>query len=121
MYFDNAKTLASDVIWYKAPDGAKPLPFPSLFGSETSDTYHWWCPGAGEDDSSRSSYYNGKIPGPFKGRSYCGPQQWWTNGCPSDAPRLSRNAAGLPSCCFGRGAYSTAFSDAWDVFRGVKK
>jgi hypothetical protein len=117
MYWDAAKTMSSDVIWYKAPDGAKAFPGISTFGSEIYDGVHWWNPGAGEDDASKSSWYNSAIPGPFKGQHFCGDPEWWQDGCPTDAPLIPVNSAGLPACCFGRGAYSSAFSKAWDVFK----
>lgn len=117
MYFDNAKTVFSDVVWYPSPPGAETFPFPILFTSETWDDVHWFCPGAGEDDRTPSSWYNGKMPGPFKGTHFCGKPEWWQNGCPSDAPLIPNNAAGLPVCCFAEGAYSTAYEEAWDVFR----
>lgn len=118
MWFDNAKTIGGWVQWYWAPKGSKPLPFPTRFTSETWDTVHWQCEGAGEDDLTAPIWYSGASPGPFKGRSWCGPAEWFISGCPSDAPPLPKNAQGLPRCCFGRGAYSDAFSDAWDSIRG---
>lgn len=120
-YWDNARSVFSDVIWYKAPAGAKDFPGFSRFGSETLDTVHWYQEGAGEDYATKSSYYNSKIPGPFTGQKFCGPIEWYADGCPTDAPLIARNSSGLPSCCFGRGAYSGAYSDAWDVFRGLKQ
>lgn len=121
MWFDEAKTLGGYVNWYWAPKGSKPLPFPTRFTSETWDTVHWWNPGAGEDDMSLSTYSKGALPGPFKGLSFCGRPEWFQDGCPSDAPPLPKNADGLPACCFGRGAYSSAFSDAWDTIRGSSR
>jgi hypothetical protein len=121
MWFDNEKTRGAWVTWYWAPEGSKPLSFPTLYTSETWDGVHWFCPGAGEDDQSNPVFYNGTAPGPFKGKSFCGKQEWFENGCPSDAPPLPQNAQGLPKCCFGRGAYSDAYSGGWDVFRGVRK
>lgn len=118
MFFDKNQTLSAMVKWYWAPEGSKPLPFPHKFTSETWDTVHWFTDGIGEDPLSEPLYYSGASPGPFKGKSFCGPEEWWRNGCPSDAPPLPKNADGLPACCFGRGAYSSAFSDAWDTIRG---
>lgn len=118
MYWDNERTKSSLVKYYWAPEGAEFFPHPIIYTSETWDTCHWYAEGAGEDRMAGYSYYNGAIPGPFKGKHSCGPKEWWMNGCPSDAPPLPRNSQGLPACCFDRGAYSSAYSTAWDALRG---
>lgn len=117
-YWDDAQTLASDIIWYFVPDDRPFFPGEQIFTSEIWDPVHWFTPGAGEDPLSPPRYYNGAAPGPFKGNGHvCGNRDWFGTGCPSDAPPIPRRADGLPACCFGRGAYSTAYSDAFDTFR----
>lgn len=100
VFWDNAKTKSSEVIWYWAEPGAEFLRSPNLFTSETWDTVHWYCPGAGEDDLSNPTYYNGLNQWGFAGQGkVCGDLSWFAEGCPSDAPPLPRNADGSPACC----------------------
>lgn len=121
MYFDNARTVAGEVDWFFSPPGAEFFPFPIIYTSETWDPVHWFCEGAGEDYATGSSYLPGTMPFPFKGKSFCGPEDWWRNGCPSNAPPVTRLLNGLPTCCLGNvhGAYSIAHSPSWDELRPV--
>lgn len=120
MAWDEGQTRQSKVTWYFAPKGAKVFPFAHRFSSEIYDPVHWFNNGAGEvAEAGRQPWSNGKLPGPFKGHTYCGDASWFLNGAPRTAFPLDRNAAGLPTCCFGRGAYADAYSPAWDTFRGT--
>jgi hypothetical protein len=101
VYWDAARTLKSELVWYWCEPGAKPFPGPQRFSSETWDYTHWAAGGAGEDDETGSTYYSGKPPGTPASKTFCGPAEWFADGCPSDAPPLERNAANLPVCCFG--------------------
>lgn len=118
MYWDNARTRFSDAIWYFVPDDRPFFSGEHRFSLEIWDPVHWYCDGAGEDYLTQPTYYNGAAPGPFLGKGcVCGNRDWFLDGCPSDAPALARRPDGLPACCFGRGAYSEAYSDAFDTFR----
>lgn len=118
VYWDNERTRYSTIIWYFVPDDTPFFDGEHIFSSETWDPVHWWTPGAGEDYLTKPSYYNGAPLGPFRGDGHvCGQKSWFRDGCPSDAPAIPRRADGLPACCFGSGAYSSAFSDDWDTFR----
>lgn len=115
MWWDAEQTIGSWVRWYKTPPGTPWLPFPHRFSSETWDQVHWYNGGAGEDDATNSIYDKGALPSPPPlALQPCGPADWWLNGCPSDAPPASG------SCCTPaglRGAYSRAYSMAWDRLR----
>lgn len=122
VYWDAAKTKSSTIIWYPVPDGTPFLPFRNRFTAEIWDPIHWYDDGAGEDDATGRTYYNGAALGPFKGGGhFCGEPPWFEHGSPSDAPPLPRTPDGLPACCFGRGAYSSAFSIGFDVLRALKE
>jgi hypothetical protein len=120
VYWDAAKTLSSMVKWYFVPDDRPFFHGENRFTCEIWDPVHWYAGGAGFDELSPPLPYNGKAPGPYPGLpgKFCGKKSWFADGCPSDAPPLPRRPDGLPACCFGRGAYSSAFSDAWDTFSG---
>ena len=100
VYWDDAKTRSSQIIWYRAADDALWFPHPHVFSSERYDTVHWWNDGAGEDELTGPTYSKGAPPGPFLGQSFCGPAEWYL-GAPSNAPPLARDLFGLPACCFG--------------------
>jgi len=120
MAWDKNQTRKSQVTWYWCPKGAKPFPHVHRFTAEIYDPVHWFNDGAGEySNGDPPAWSNGKIPGPFKGQSFCGDAEWFRDGAPATAFPLDRNAAGLPTCCFGRGAYADAYSPAWDTFRGT--
>jgi hypothetical protein len=119
VWYDAERTLGGYIRWFKAPPGAKVLPVPHNFGSETWDPVHWFNPGIGEDDNSGYTWDNGALLHPYKGLRFCGKPEWWLNGCPSNTPPLTYNSTGMPTCCGRRGAYDDAYSESWDVFRGL--
>jgi len=101
MQFDQAGEIIVPVTWYFAAPGAKQLPAQHPFGSQ-----HTWALGRlptlglGERWDSLTPYYNGAQPfyAPGSG-SFCGPLDWFENGCPSDAPPINYSDAGVPVCC----------------------
>ena len=99
VYWDEARSKTSNIIWYFADPGAKLLPVPNLFSSETWDQCHWYGGPIGEDWNANPQYYNGKSPGNFPGLKPCGPLSWFTHGVPSNATPLVHAPDGLPSCC----------------------
>jgi hypothetical protein len=117
MWWDNAQTVGSMVRWYFADD-APFLPFPHRFATEIYDKVHWWQPGAGVDSTQEYTYDKGAPP-PWNpsARRFCGRPEWYTYGCPSDAPPAPRLPNGAPGCCFGPGSYSIDFSRDFDVLR----
>lgn len=118
MWFDAAKTRGNYVLWYFAPPGSKPLPFTSRFSSETWDTVHWWNDGAGEDDATNPTFYNGKAPFPFKGQGWCGDPDWFANGQPSDATPLARSTVppvGAPICCFAGAEFNNDYNQSYFI------
>ena len=121
VYWDQARTKKSTIIWYWCEPDAKIFPGPNLFTSETWDTVHWYGGPIGEDWASERAYYKGNAPGPFTGQgAFCGQLDWFANGCPSDAPPIPRTDGGLARCCFPgglRGAYYLSYSSAWDRLR----
>lgn len=118
VYWDNARTKSSLIRWYFVPDDTPFLPGWNRFCSEIWDPVHWYCEGAGLDYLDKPVYRNGKPLGPFTAKKPCGKLEWFDKGCPSDAPPIPRRPDGLPACCFGRGAYSPAYSDDFDTFSG---
>lgn len=98
VYWDDAKTKSSVITWYRASENALPFPFPHVFSMEVYDTVHWYNPGAGEDQLTGRTYYNGVPPARFTGQAFCGEPEWYL-GAPSDAPPLELDEAGWPACC----------------------
>lgn len=98
VFWDDAKTLSSTIIWYRCSDNAAWFPFPHVFSSERYDTVHWFNDGAGEDELTGPSYYNGVPPARFTGQAFCGDPDWYL-GAPSDAPGLDLDENGWPICC----------------------
>lgn len=99
VYWDNAKTRSSLIVWYRVSDETPFFPGPHVFSSETYDTCHWWNPGAGEDDQSPPAWYDGADPVGFTPTVPCGSLDWFANGAPSDAPAIPRDVDGFPACC----------------------
>jgi hypothetical protein len=101
MQFDAAGEIVVPVTWYFTSPGALTFPGPHRFGSS-----HTWAPhslpsiGLGERWDSKPSYANGAQPfyAPGSG-SFCGPLDWFAEGCPSDAPPVQYSSAGVPVCC----------------------
>jgi len=91
------------VRWYFAPVGAKPLPFPTIWGSTLwSDDYERAEQTIGEvPNQLLSKWNNGRPPDGATGQHFCGsvddfqiPKTW---GGPKE--RLKRGPSGLPLCC----------------------
>lgn len=101
MQFDDAGLLTARVRWYRAPPNAVYLPFPHLFGSNR------WQPalftdqqGPGEVPETNPTYDKGATPSWATGSGrFCGSQDWWQNGTPSNAPPVVLGPDGQPSCC----------------------
>lgn len=56
--------------------------------------------GPGETPTAVRTYSKGAIPAFRPGTGgFCGPLEWWTNGVPSDAPRLVYPTNLTPACC----------------------
>lgn len=99
MQFDEAGQIVVPVRWYFCAPGAKTLPNGTLFYSKNWDTASaGWPPGPGEVWGDRT-YSKGQRPTPLRGNgNYCGPDSWYTDGCPSSAPPLQL-VGGIPACC----------------------
>jgi hypothetical protein len=100
MQFDQAGELVTRVRWYFCPDGAEPLPWPTLFASSNWNWNSRIRLGPGELWHSVRTYSKGQLPGPYTGKGgVCGPAEWWQNGVPSDAPPLIYDSDNVPPCC----------------------
>lgn len=100
MQFDQAGLVVAPVTYYFAPPGAKFFPVPHAFCSANWVENSLAGPGVGELPTSARTYSNGALPAPFTGQGPpCAPLDWWTNGVPSDAPPLTYDDRGLPTCC----------------------
>lgn len=103
MVFDQAGTIVVPVTWYWCEPTATPLPFGSgLFGSRNWDKTGFEPLGPGDDRMSPVTYSKGELPFSAPGNgSWCGPDDWWLNGVPSDAPPITFDPWGVPECCPG--------------------
>lgn len=101
MQFDEAGELIAPVTWYRAASTAVPLPVPHYYGSSrTWSEHHLGSIGLGERWDSVPAYSNGAAPGYFPGNgSICGPLDWFSRGCPSDAPPIDYGGLSTPPCC----------------------
>jgi hypothetical protein len=101
MQFDEKGLIVVPVTWYACAPGAQVFPGFHLYVSG-----HTWNPhglptiGIGERWDSKPIYYNSALPfyAPGTG-SFCGPDEWFRSGCPSDAPPIQYSDAGVPTCC----------------------
>lgn len=115
LWFDEAQTVGNWVRWYFVDD-APFLPIPHIYTSETWDEVHWSNVGPGFAWNVNRIYDKGAPPSPLPPAiHYCGQDDWWVNGAPSDAPALPV-VDGIPKCCAAGlvGAYNSAYSFAWD-------
>jgi hypothetical protein len=105
MQLDPAGDVIVPVTWYRCAPGAKPLPFPTLFGSGNwaSDRTNWFGPG--EVLGGSHAYSKGKTPVGMVGKKWAGPREWFEHGQPSRIRRrlqLTTNSAGQCSRCLGQ-------------------
>jgi hypothetical protein len=113
MQWDQAGELITPVRWYFVPPGTPPLPFPHLYGSSNWDTDGVIDLGPGERWDSLRPYSKGQPPGPhLTTGEFCGPLDWWQNGCPSNAPLLPTNLLGQPDCCISDGGLAVGGTSA---------
>lgn len=101
MQFDAAGAYIVPVQWYAAADGAKTFRTPHLYVStRTWGDHKLPTLGIGERWDSVPMWSSSAPPGYFPGNGdFCGPYEWFRDGCPSDAPPLVIGAAGTPPCC----------------------
>lgn len=121
MWWDAAQTIGSTVRWFFV-DESDFLPFPHAYSSEIWDPVHWINPGIGEAWNLNQDYTNGHLPDPVPSdANYCGPPDWWLNGCPSDAPPLEW-VDGLPECCTpATGEYTFEYTTEYDRCRNTEE
>jgi hypothetical protein len=102
MQFDADGTMIRPVRWYFCREGALPLPYSHLYGSANWLTVPRQNTGIGERWDSPRAYNNGQAPVGASGQTGpCGPQDWWENGVPPDAPPLPLDTQLLGTCCTG--------------------
>jgi hypothetical protein len=101
MQFDAAGEIIVPVTWYACEEGALDFPTPHLYVSTRTWAKHKLPTlGIGERWDSKPVHNDSAPPGFFPGTGgYCGPDDWWQNGCPSDAPPLVIGPNGIPPCC----------------------
>jgi hypothetical protein len=120
MWWDDAQTVGSYVRWYFV-DGNDFIPFPHRYCSEIWDRVHWFNDQAGEADDLPQPYDKGAPPVPAPpGVHVCGPEEWWRDGAPSDAPPLAI-AAGVQPCCVAGlvGPYDLSYAPVFDRVRSI--
>lgn len=87
------------VRWYPCAPGAKPLPFPSAFGSAIWESRTLWdnsdlgmrfpIPPGSAKDPAPYHWRRAAFPAP-PGQHWHGPVEWFQRGVPADAPREYR-------------------------------
>lgn len=86
------------VDWQWAPDGARPLPFPTAFASDHNDPEHT---DGGQVGEVRKIFYplaKTFLPGFLKGDHQCGSEDFWQNGWPEGTPGIPIVNL-VPTCC----------------------
>jgi len=120
MWFDAAKTVGNWVRWYWVDDHPF-LPVPHSFASEIWDEVHWMDPEVGIPWNNSPTYDKGAPPFPEPpALGYCGEDDWWANGQPSDAPPTVR-VDGQSVCCGAglRGPYDLSYASSYDRVRNA--
>jgi len=115
MALDAEATVLQKVRWFFCDSSAKFMSGDSVFRSSNYFDLKFNPPGPGEQLTPKA-WSNGKKPGRYTGQKRCGQASWWLDGVPlgqiGPQPTTPR---GESRCCGPfRGAYSKAYSDAWD-------
>jgi len=125
MRFNPKSSVETPVIWYRAPEGARCLPFPTAFGNQFFYTIE-------EDQDSpigetydNRTWSNGKPLLGALGKKWCGTPSQFLHGLdsqPTDPP-IVRDAGGLSKCCrpkcFPPGLAVFSASGIWTAPAGV--
>jgi hypothetical protein len=100
MQFDEAGLLVRGIKWFEAAPGAGYFPVQHLFGQGREWAEHQLEElGPGERWDSPHVYSKGAtVPFLSGSGAFCGPQSWWEDGVPSDAPPVVITD-GIPACC----------------------
>lgn len=99
MQFDAAGLITAKVRWYFAPPGALDFPSGHLFGSRVFRSDPKPVGGIGETADEVTTWDAGEAPTGVTGTGpFCGPLDWYVNGCPSNAPPLVISGT-IPDCC----------------------
>lgn len=99
MQFDKKGEIKVPIVWYFCGDGAELFPGPHSFGSSNWENPPRSGLGIGEQWDSSFAWRDGSQPFPAPGNgSFCGPLDWYENGCPSDAPPVEY-VGDIPECC----------------------
>jgi len=100
MAWDSPQANTGMVRWFRADPAAKVIPFPTRFasGNWTDPEQDW--PGAGEIHGEPRPYDKGSRDPDLTGQRRCGPDAWFRDGAPTDAPAVARNWKGIAECCY---------------------
>lgn len=95
--------LPLTIRWYRAPPGAKPLPFPSSFMSLNWTPKPYEYDGIGEIYTGPPRWSNGATPPTARGQKPFGNPVFFADGQPWDpnGPVIARDPWGLATACTG--------------------
>jgi len=99
-WFRDDTAHVGTIRWYFAPEGAKCLPFPTVFASRNWDDEFTPKKGVGEVYGAKRPWRNGETPAGVDGQKPCGKREDYEKGVVYDPTRnVIRNADGISSCC----------------------
>ena len=93
----------SVIRWYRAPPGAKCLPFPSSIMSWNWSPKPYPPNPIGEINTAPATWSNGRTPPTARGQHWFGPPEWFEFGQPwnPSGPEYPRDPFGLAVACTG--------------------
>lgn len=102
------------IIWYRAPQGALPLPIESSFMSLNWSMYPFEFTGVGEVYTGPPKWSNGRTPPTATGKSYFGDPNYFLAGQPwnPNGPIVPRDPWGLAVQCSGWEGTDAGFAGA---------
>lgn len=102
MRFFTDSNLETGVVWYFSSPLAKPLPFPTRFGSGNWASEKDGWTGTGEVPGLPRPWRDGSMPGFLLGEKFCGEESALREGVPiSEFALRPQTIAGAPVCCVG--------------------
>jgi len=121
--FFQGSPATTRVSWFFTPEGAQPLPFPTIFGSRNYDFTKDAYSGIGEQRPQGMTWRDGSNPWGYVGLQATGDPEQFVSGLPgvdTDYP-IETDGTGYCAECFApselRGPYDLSYSKQYDRVR----